>query len=717
MHQPLYRLRGETSCFMPWVRLHALRSYYDMVRVLEEFPGARVTINLVPVLLEQIRAYEEGGTDLFWEAAARPAGDLDEGERAFLFDHFFCAHPERMIGELPRFADLFARRERARRLRGPAEAWREFKEADFRDLQALFDLSWFGFKAQEEFPELRSLRHRGGPYTQDNIREIHRIERLVLGRIRPLYREAAAQGRIEISTSPYAHPILPLLIDTEAAREALPRLPALPRLGVPEDARAQVEQALGAVERDVGVRPVGMWPSEGAVSQAVVEMLGSVGVAWAASDEEVLLRSDREGAADASRPWRLGADGGGPAMVFRDHVLSDRIGFSYAGIDPKAAAQGFLAEALSRSRQRGQAEGGLLLIALDGENPWESYPRAGADFLRALYGALSIDPSFRCVTVSEAIASVPRHGTVRRLHAGSWIRADLGTWIGGPEKNRAWTVLAKVRHELAAALRDEGKPRQARDEAWASLRAAEGSDWFWWLDDQFTTAYRAQFDEIFRGHLRQACEAVGHAVPEVLEWPIRSPHLRPGGGELAEPADWLEPGIDGFEGDFFEWHGAVRLSWSTLADHATMQRSTAPVESLQFGFSRSGEFLLRLDPPGAGPRPPFAATSLDLSFRSAESTRRIVLEVGDSGDLLSARLVEESPDGEPAGAGSRPSRARAVSRKILEAAIPLEEAGLPPGSRGGLLIRLRSLREGISLREIDLKVPAVGSAAGTRSAA
>ena len=703
MHQPLYRLRGEASCFMPWVRLHALRSYYDMVRVLEEFPEVRVTVNLVPVLLEQIRAYEEGGTDLFWETGAVPAEDLDETQRVFLFDHFFSAQAERMIGELPRYADLLERRTRARRSRGPAEAWKEFSDADYRDLQALFDLAWFGFKSREDFPELRALRRRGRAYTQENIRELHAVEREILRRLRPLYREAAAGGQIEITTSPYAHPILPLLIDSDVAREAMPRVTLPPRLRAPEDARAQVEEALAAIEADLGVRPRGLWPSEGSVSQEAAALLAACGLAWAASDEEVLLKSDREGPADPYRPWRIDGPGDGLTLVFRDHELSDKIGFSYARAEPAAAAESFLAEVQRRARCEDGA-GAMILIALDGENPWESYRRAGAEFLRALYGRLSRATAVVCRPVGEALEHCRRRGTIKRLHAGSWIRADFGTWIGGPEKNRAWSLLTRARSDLAAALADPGTPEKARRDAWTSIRAAEGSDWFWWLDGQFTSVYRSQFDQAFRGHLRQAHEALGRPVPDLLGWPVPSPERRLGPDESpAVPAAWIAPTIDGYEDDFFEWQGTVCLSWSSLSAPATMQRASRPVAALRFGFSRVQEFCLRLDPDPKAGRPAFAGTTLDLSFRVAERTRQLSVELDDRGDLrradlLAAAAQEEEPR-------PRPSKARAAARKILELTVPFEEVGLAPGLHAGLLVRLRTPEEGLELREIDLRVP------------
>ncbi|HEU4402572.1 MAG TPA: glycoside hydrolase family 57 protein, partial [Candidatus Polarisedimenticolia bacterium] len=631
LHQPLYRLRGERTAVMPWVRLHAIRSYYDMVRLLDEFPAVQVTMNLVPTLIEQIRAYEAGGSDLFWDAGAVPAEDLDEEQRIFLFDHFFSAQDARMIGSLPRYAELLARRRRARRAHGPKDAWKEFTDADFRDLQALFDLAWFGFKALEDFPALAALARGGQAYTQENIREIHAVEREILRRLLPLYRDAATRRQIEISTSPYAHPILPLLIDSDAARESLPEAPLPQRFRAPEDARAQVEEALDLVERELGVRPRGLWPSEGSLSQETAELLAACGVAWAASDDGVLRESVLDEPADHRRPWLPAGPARAPWLIFRDHDLSDRIGFTYARLDPEAAAADFLGAVVQRAGE-GEDRGGILLIALDGENPWEHYPRAGADFLRILYGSLLKTPSVACRSVSSALSEGPAPGTIRRLRAGSWIDASLATWIGGPEKNRAWSVLGRTRAAVGAALKDTTLPGDRRREAWASLRAAEGSDWFWWLDAQFSSIYRPQFDALFRGHLRQVYEALGRDLPDELNWPIRSPERR-SDEAIAETSAWLLPEIDGFEGSLFEWLGAVRLAWSSLSAPGAMQRAVRPVESLWFGFSEEGEFLLRLDPARHAEAPGFARFGIDLSFRVAGQTRQLLVDLDDRGDL------------------------------------------------------------------------------------
>ena len=721
LHQPLYRLRGERACFHPWVRLHALRSYYDMVRVLEEFPEMRVTFNLVPALVEQIRGYAEGAGDLFLTIGAVPAEDLEEGQRIFLFDHFFSAQETRMIGALPRFADLLARRGRARRIRGATEAWKEFSTADYRDLQALFDLSWFGFKAREDFPEIGALAQQGMGFGQEQILRIHEIEGEILRRVLPLYRDAAAKGRIEISTSPYAHPILPLILDSDAAREAMPQAPLPPRFRHPGDARAQVEDALSLMEREMGVRPRGMWPSEGSLSQETAELLASCGIAWAAGDEEILARSDRAAspgsatlparppAPDIQQAWDAGSAEATVALLFRDHDLSDRIGFTYSGMSAERAVADFIG-ALEQRSARLEEKPGLLLVALDGENPWEHFPRAGADFLRELYGALLRHPHIASSTVQEALNARPRRGKIRRLHAGSWIRADFGTWIGGPEKNHAWTVLGRVRSDLSAALDDPRIPAEQRAAAWASLRAAEGSDWFWWLDGQFSSLHRFQFDQVFRGHLRQAYEALGRAAPDFLSWPIPQAASADADAGLSEPFAWLSPVLDGFEGDFFEWEGAEPIPWSRLSPASTLERAQGLLESLRLGFARGGEFLLRMDPPPAGGPGYFGGLRIHLFFKgAAESTCRIAVDLDEKGDLRAARREGAAPEEGGLEVGERPSAAIAVARKIFEMAVPSGETGLKPGERASLRIRLMVGNDTITLREIDLRVPSFSS--------
>jgi alpha-amylase/alpha-mannosidase (GH57 family) len=445
---------------------------------------------------------------------------------------------------------------------------------------------------------------------------------------------------------------------------------------------------MAAVEAATGRRPRGMWPSEGSVSPAVLEILEGCGVAWAASDGDVLKASERDGEADLTIPWRLEGAGGGVDLLFRDHDLSDRIGFTYARSDPRAAA----AEIVEETRTRVEAgRGDLLLVALDGENPWEHYADAGAPFLRALYGAVQAASGIAARTVSEAIAGDRPRGRVRRLRPGSWINADFGIWIGGPEKNRAWDLLGETRARLGGPLGDPGRDAAARAAAWRSLRAAEGSDWFWWLDGQFESLYRDDFDRLFRAHLQSACAALEVPPPEALDWPIASSER--GAAGLKVVAALVDPEIDGFENHYLEWYGARPIEWTALAAGSTMQRAGRPIEALRFGVTRAGDLAIRIDP-GRGAADPFRDLRVELraipSVGAAVETR---LALDAQGDLA---------PGAPAGV-------RARGRKIGELLLPAASLGLHPGSGVILFLRLTIAGESVAFRGIDLRRDGAGT--------
>ncbi|MFH1017967.1 MAG: glycoside hydrolase family 57 protein [Pseudomonadota bacterium] len=690
MHQPSYRLRNQESTFLPWVRLHAIRSYYDMVELLTEFPQVRVTINLVPVLIEQLRAYQRGASDFFWDMARIPADDLGENERKFLFENFFSAQTETMIGPFPRYAELHKRRTRIRWEAGPENAWQKFTTDDYRDLKLLFDLCWFGFKAREDFPQLRELTQKGYGFTENDLQTVHSVEREILERLLTLYQETARRGQLEISCSPYSHPILPLLVNTESAREAMPTAELPPPFAYPEDARQQILDGLAYVEQELGIRPQGMWPSEGSVSDAVLKIFNECGLKWAASDESVLRRSKLEGEPNPHHTWVSESFPEGTALVFRDRDLSDRVGFNYAKMDPKSAVQELLREA----EARGQAsqDGCLILLALDGENPWEHYPRAGADFLRTLYGALSDNRSVRTLTVGEAVAGCTTRKKIRHLHAGSWINSDFGIWIGGPEKNRTWSVLGRVRSELSTPLTSAELLPEERKAAWASLRAAEGSDWFWWLDNQFDNMYIPQFDETLRGHLKEAYQALHLIPPHDLDFPIAGSDRRSASRLRVIPFSKISPKIDGYEADFFEWLGAVRIPWKSLWGTSTMLHSQAPVQSVHFGFSDQGVFFFRIDPVANGGPDPFSNFELKVTVKTAD-TRELTLRLDAEGKIANVEGF------------NRFAPVLAV-RKIFEFSIPYVEFGMQPGGSASFIIEIRTPKGSGVSRTIELHVPA-----------
>ncbi len=534
MHQPDYTDPITGRVVMPWVRLHALASYADMARLAAEVPEARAVFNVVPTLLGQLAAAAAGrGEDEFLALARAEPADLAPADRALLLKRFFAFHHGRRFAELPRLAELWRKRE-TRRHESPERIAAAFTVAELRDLQVGFHLAWSGRTLREE-PLVAALLRKGRGFTNDEKRELLDLQHAFLARVTPAYRELATGGAHEVSCTPWAHPIAPLLCDTRAALEAIPGLPLpVARVTRPGDAWWHVRVALDETERLLGVRPRGMWPAEGALSEEAIRVFAACGVRWLASDQDVLAAS-WDGAVPAGghfQPWRWGGDGM-PSLFFRDQGLSDRIGFVYAGWEGERAAADLVGH-LQGIRAQLPAGRFLTAIILDGENAWEAYPAQGVDFLRGFYRGVAAAPGLRWRTFSQFLdeggGEAPR--PLPRLRAGSWIRRDLTTWVGHAQKNRAWDRLAATRDWLeprlaaAGALREVALPGGGRVSApdpdllgpaattplagaWRAMASAEGSDWFWWYGDDHPTEFAAEFDALFRAHLGNVYRQLG----------------------------------------------------------------------------------------------------------------------------------------------------------------------------------------------------------------
>ena len=453
-HQPYYKDLVTGEYRLPWVRLHALKDYYGMVKLLEEFPRVHQTFNLVPSLITQIQDYA-GGTaqDPFFRVASRPAKDLTADERRFALQYLFQANAQHLIGRYPRYAELWDRFQSSGT--SPELAERYFQPQDFTDLQVLSQIAWFDeFFLQQ--PEMAELVRKARGYSLEDQKFVIDRQRDLIGKVLPAHADAAKQGRIEISTSPFYHPILPLVCDTNAGAVSTPGLP-LPqnRFRHPEDAREQLQRGLDLHQQVFGMRPHGVWPSEGSVSEEVLPIASDLGVQWMATDEGVLSRTlgmsfmrDGRGRvpdASAERLYSIHRYENSQTrmhLLFRDHAISDLIGFVYSGMPPNEAAS-HLIHNIRTSAQPVLAKGqdAVLAIILDGENAWEYYPQSGREFLRRFYDALQSDPSIEAVTVSEAIERHRNFSTLNSLTPGSWIHANFNVWIGAPEDNKSWDYL------------------------------------------------------------------------------------------------------------------------------------------------------------------------------------------------------------------------------------------------------------------------------------
>ncbi|MEL6346463.1 MAG: glycoside hydrolase family 57 protein [Myxococcota bacterium] len=481
MHQPDYRHPDSGEPVLPWVRLHAVRGYTDVATYLIE-TGAQATVNVVPSLLEQLLGYENGATDE-WERLSRiRAEDLSDDQQAFIRARFFHGNIRmRQVSD------------RYQALEAAAKAGEALTAGDVRDIQVWSNLAWMGGVARRA-PFIRQLFAQERGFSHDQLVALMDHQRALVNGVMGLWRQLP-----QISCTPYYHPILPLLVDFEHARRSL-TFPAEDTVVFqwPEDALWHLKMARDGVEEMLGFRPVGLWPSEGAVSPEALRLAKEAGFEWFLTDQAQLEMADRTAPVDLYRPWAVRD---GPRGLFRDRALSDKIGFEYQHWDGEAAARDLLAMADARD----VGDDGTIVLALDGENPWESYPDAGEGFLTAFFR------SGRCVSAAEAAAG-PVAGEVTRVHTGSWINGDLGVWAGHPEDRRAWRRLAQAR----LAWEANGKPESAR----RHLAAAEGSDWFWWFGPEFITDDRALFDRLFREHLKAAWREMGLTPPVNLNTPI-----------------------------------------------------------------------------------------------------------------------------------------------------------------------------------------------------
>jgi len=564
-HQPFYKDLVTGEYRLPWTRLHALKDYYGMVKLLDEFPGVHQNFNLVPSLTLQIQDYVAGtAQDPFLSVAAKPSKDLSEDERRFALQYLFQANPQNVIGRYPRYHELWQRfREHGDH---PERAERYFQAQDFTDLQVLSQIAWFDEFFLEE-KDIAAIIAKGRGYSLDDQKMVIAREQEFLARVLPAYADAAKKGAIEISATPFYHPILPLVCDTNAGAASSPGLP-LPqkRFRHPEDAREQLTRALDFHENVFGVRPKGVWPSEGSVSEDVLAIAQSVGVQWMATDEGVLGRSTgmffaRDG--NGRLPAHLGEklynihryEKGTAAMhmVFRDHTISDLIGFVYSGMPPADAAQHLLNSIKDAARPvLDKGRDAVVSIILDGENAWEYYPKSGREFLRRFYDKLQREPGVEAVTVSEAIARHKDFGKLTSLVPGSWINANFNVWIGAPEDNRAWDYLSHAREFYAqnAARASEAQRKLAFEE----ILIAEGSDWNWWYGPEHHSANDRDFDELYRKHLSNVYQALGAVPPDYLAQPISGVEVRP---SFVPQTAYIHPRVAADKVRYFEWMGAA----------------------------------------------------------------------------------------------------------------------------------------------------------------
>ncbi len=567
-HQPLYVDPGTDQLQGPWVRTHATKDYYDMAAMLKSYPNVHCNINLTSSLLHQLREYYvnrlkpfvdtkknrvdtdalwkqwKGRTDPWIDLALKPTVEFTKEDKDHLYRNVWNAFgmSEVMIERFPEYAALKKKLDVDQMPGGDLFTEQEMREIKFFFYAAYFDPDFFlgAIKLSDgstcDLSDL--MEFRSGKYYLKKTIEESDCNRIVaetykvMANIIPVHKElmytsSTGKGQVEVITTPYYHPILPLIYDSELAKTCQPDDRHPSRYSYPQDANAQIVKAVIMYTEVFGRAPTGMWPGEGSVAQPVLSLLRKNGILWTASDVRVLSKSTPQNQPNTTAyMFPAGEKSASMALVFRDTELSDRIGFKYQTYKGEDAAEDFVQSILTFAPSKNENDV-LITVILDGENAWEWYREDidGKEFLNALYRKLSrLYESRQIITTTtteyldgnkmRGIAPHPvdQLPPMKSLWPGSWINGNYDTWIGEEEENVAWEYLLRARRDLEKSGIKQPDPKRAAPksgskeyyayQAWEAMYAAEGSDWFWWYGtDQSAPAGDEPFDVAFRTHL------------------------------------------------------------------------------------------------------------------------------------------------------------------------------------------------------------------------
>lgn len=601
MHQPYYKnlLTGEYA--LPWVRLHALKDYYGMVAILKDFPKIKNNFNIVPSLLTQIQDYvDKKAEEAYIILSNKPAQELTEDEKLFILKNFFSANLKHMIKPYERYYELLKKRGSLATPEALQKVLDKFSIQDFLDLQIWFRLVWLDEIAKED-PLIKNLINKGRNFQEKDKEVLTTKEEEIIKEVVPAYKSALQNHQIEITTSPFYHPIMPLLINSDIAQKSNQKYKNLPStFQYPIDLDSQLINSINLHSQIFGTAPKGLWPPEGAVSMDIIPFLMKYGIEYFATDEEILayslgitnLRDPNRNIIDLAilySPYEIKIGEKTINVLFRDKWLSDLISFFYQSFDAEKAVEDFLKRLKLIYDNWKEDYEPLVLIVMDGENAWEWYPKNGRIFLRKLYEEISNQDWIETTLISDYLNTTQKRIALPNLHPGSWINHDFSIWIGHPEDNFAWTVL-KASRELIDSFPsiEESKKKLALE----SIYIAEGSDWYWWFGDEHSSEHDEVFDQLFRTHISNVYLLLNLKPPEFLSFPIKQ-KLKEGIVDfLISPTTIITPKIDGEITSYFEWMGAGELKLSYL--FSTHRPSQVPIKKLLYGFDK--DFLyFRLD--------------------------------------------------------------------------------------------------------------------------
>jgi len=587
-HQPYYNIDGEF--FLPWVRLHGIKDYLDIILLLFEYPEVKQTFNLVPSLLMQIDEYVSGETeDKIQRLTNLVHSNLSSDKKTEILQSFFICNEENMITPYPRYSELFNRSRKENSVE-------TFTDQDWLDLQVWYNLTWFGPISRQR-PEIKRLFNKGRNFTSYEKKMMMEIQNQILDSILPAMKRLQNLGQIELSVSSLYHPILPLLCNTNSALEAMSgnNVPKPPFI-FPEDAEYHLHESVKFYERNFQSAPNGMWPSEGSISDEALELIVKSGIKWIATDEQVMMETLNNSVNRLERffPRKFNSKSGDITILFRDHFLSDIIGFNYSRWDAKDAATDFINRLkyvrweISSQYGEDSIKNAVVPIILDGENCWEFFKENGKPFLEELYKQFSDCEELKTVTVSEAILEAGNAYVepINHVRAGSWINANFHIWIGQDEHVKAWEMLREAR--IAVEERKDLIASDAYDKAMKEIYISEGSDWFWWYCDSHQAPNKKDFDVIYRKHLINIYNLIGLNPPEILNYPIGAGVERTA---LKMPENEINPLMNGLKDDHL-WSGAGVIDAGAGMD--AMHSSGEILDKILFG-ANNNKIFFRVD--------------------------------------------------------------------------------------------------------------------------
>jgi len=565
MHQPDYR-GSDGVMSMPWVFLHAIKDYYEMPWLLTKYQGLKATFNISAPLIEQLNLYKEPlKNDYFlslWEA--HPS-TLEQNARAWLIKTCKSTQYETMIKPIEQLSLLYHQA--------------ELNDEELIDFEVLFMLTWCGNYLRQENPLVQELFKQAKGFTQSDKTKLLQVLSDFVATILPFYAKLQKEGVISLSTTPYNHPILPLLLNMENAKRAnvhttLPHNP----MSLRDDAIEQVERSIALYKETFGCKPTGFWPAEGAVDEESVAIYKERGISWIATDEAILFRSlNNDTRKNLYKPYNYN----GMTMGFRDHGLSDLIGFNYRFKSGYDASRHFMqvVEPIAHTQ-----EDATIFVILDGENAWEFFENNAYDFFTELYERFTQTSWCKTVTMDE-ISMLKNKGILNTLASGSWIHGNFDTWSGHAEKNRAWELIYQTKRDYEH--HKEGIADEVAQKIKFHFLASECSDWFWWYGDDHITAFGLEFDRLFREHLISIYHLLNIHPPADLFESIIS--HKSSVSFLLKPQASITPIINGKNGSFFEWLGSGSIDESKL--YSTMDRVRGPIEKIHYGHNNTALFL------------------------------------------------------------------------------------------------------------------------------